>query len=216
MAGGYVNLPADAYEGLRRRFETIDARLRELERPTGSQYYDSLKKITDLVNNLAEEIENVSASGATWQGPVAAGSGNIVTTSGDFYTPHGRATPVVTSYVAAYLNTDGRIGATVSAERFKQDIEPRAYTLEQIAMVQVVSYRLRTAVAELGAQAQVEVGVIAEQLVEAGLSEFVVFDEDGAPFTVNYDRLDLLGVAGAGLLLARVKAIESRLEDAGL
>lgn len=220
MAGGYVNLPDDPLEDLRRRLQDAQRRLDELERPSGSQIYDTLATLTDLVNNLAAEIEAVSASGATWQGPVSSGSGNIqassgdiVTSSGDFYTPHGRATPVVSSYVAAYINVDGRIGATPSARRFKRDIRPAGYSMEQIEKIQLVSYRLREAVKEIGPDAAWEVGVIAEQLLDAGLPEFVICDEKGEPFSVAYDRLALLGLAGVQSLGERVSRIESLIES---
>ena len=148
-------------------------------------------------------------------GTVTAGAD--INLTGDLYSPHGKITPVVSGYVSAYFNTDGRLGASVSARRFKQDITPKVYTLEQIALVQLVTYRLRTAVAELGDAARVEIGVIAEQLIDAGLREFVVFDDDNVTaMTVAYERLDLLGVQGVQLLFKRVQSIEARLTAGGL
>ena len=142
--------------------------------------------------------------------------GGDINLTGDLYTPHGKITPVVSGYVAAYINTDGRLGASVSAQRFKQDIAPHTYTLDQIALIQIVSYRLRTAVAKLGNGARVEVGVIAEQLVSAGMPEFVVYGDDGQCLTVAYERLDLVAIAGVQLLYAEIVNIKKRLTAAGL
>lgn len=201
MAGGYVNLPNDPFEELRLQLEDARRRLAELERPTGSQIYDSLATLTDLVNNLATEIANVSSSGATWYGPVSAGTGTIQTTSGDIYTPHGRATPVVTSYVAAYLNSDGRLGATPSTRRLKRDIRTASWTREQRDRIRIVYYRLRAAyiIADMEGDAdgaETLVGLIGEELLEAGLPEFVVLDERGRVFSVRYELLALVAIDG--------------------
>lgn len=224
MAGGYVNLPNDPFEELRLQLEDARRRLAELERPTGSQIYDSLATLTDLVNNLADEIANVSASGATWQGPVSSGSGNITTTSGDFYTPHGRATPVVVSYVAAYLDSVGRLGATPSTGRLKRDVRPAHWTREQRAAIRVVFYRLRAAyiIADMAGDpdaAETLVGVIGEELLEAGFPEFVVLDEKGKVFTVRYELLALIAIDGLQdaereleTLRADVDAIRAKLD----
>lgn len=166
-----------------------------------------LQKLEDDVKALSTRDVLQNASSATISGDI-----NL---AGDLYTPHAKITPVVTGYVAAFINTDGRIGAAVSAERFKQNIAPRAYTLDQIALIQIVSYRLRTAVLELDAGARIEVGVIAEQLVAAGMPEFVVYGDDGQCLSVAYERLDLVGIAGVQLLYAELINIKKRLYVAG-
>lgn len=107
------------------------------------------------------------------------------------YTPHGRANPVVTSYVSAYINSDGRIGATPSSARFKQDIQTWSPDQQAILALQLVTFRYKAAVDELGEDAQVEVGLIAEDLHTLGLTWLVVYDEHQAPFSVHYERLAL-------------------------
>lgn len=136
---------------------------------------------------------------------IAAGSTQPI------YSGHGRNNPVSTNYVSAYLNSDGRLGATPSAERFKQDIEPRTYTLDQLRLMQVVIYRIRTAVESLGDDAPFEVGVIAEQLVTAGLSEFVVFDAAGRTQSVAYERLVLVVIGAVQDLADRFAELERRI-----
>lgn len=172
-------------------------------------------------------LGNLATSGTTWAGPVASpgtissagnatvgGSANVsgnINLTGDLYTPHGRATPVVNSYVAAYLNVDGRLGATPSALRYKQDVEPAdmsAY-VEALRRVALVRFRYIAAVEELGDSAPVEIGSIAEYFVAAGLSEWVYFDEAGAPQGINYERLTIPLIAAFQSLDERVRKLES-------
>lgn len=127
------------------------------------------------------------------------------------YNNHGRANPVVTSWVAAAFNSDGRIAIQPSAERFKQDIQARPYTLAQAATIGrlVVDYRLVAAVAEYGDLAPREVGIIAERLIDAGFPEFVVLDAEGHPLTIRYEQLvtvALSALADVDTQLALIRA----------
>lgn len=201
MVSGYQRPRLDELDGLKHQLEAALRRLRELEAADGMQNYNALVELRNQVENLATEIANVSSSGATWYGPVSAGTGTIQTTSGDIYTPHGRATPVVTSYVAAYLNSDGRLGATPSTRRLKRDIRTASWTREQRDRIRIVYYRLRAAyiIADMEGDAdgaETLVGLIGEELLEAGLPEFVVLDERGRVFSVRYELLALVAIDG--------------------
>lgn len=160
----------------------------------------------------------VNGATVTTTGAAGIGAGLTVGASvnvtGDVFIPN--RTAVVSGYFGLWVNSDGRIGISSSAERYKQDITAHTYTLAEIETLAVVTYRLKTAVALLGDGARVEVGVIAEQLIAAGFSEFVQFNADGTTETVSYDRLALVGLAGVQLLSARVKSIEARLTAGGL
>ena len=179
---------------------------------------------TTLTGGVTGPVAATGAlSGTTVTATGAATSATVTTTgnatiggnmpvTGDVFIPN--RTPVVSGYFGLWVNSDGRIGISASARRFKQDITPRVYTLDQIALIQIVSYRLRTAVTLLGDSARVEVGVIAEQLIDAGMPEFVAFNADGVPETVAYERLDLMGIIGVQQLIPRVQALEARLTAA--
>jgi hypothetical protein len=121
-------------------------------------------------------------------------------------------TPVTSSYVAMFRNGDGRVGISPSARRFKKDIKDRAYTAEHLRAIRVVSYRLKASVYGDGWEdAPVDVGVIAEELIDAGLAEFVVFDQDGAALSVHYERLSLVAIGALQDALDRLDSIEARL-----
>ena len=70
---------------------------------------------------------NASVAGDLTAGGVST-TGNLdvdgqMTIDGPIFTPHGRANSVVTSYVAAYINSDGRLGATPSRRDMKDHVE---------------------------------------------------------------------------------------------
>lgn len=128
------------------------------------------------------------------------------------------STPVTAGYVAAYINNDGRVGKSPSARRFKKEIRDHGYSVLQALSIRLRTYRLRADVYGEGWEdAPIEVGVVAEELIEAGLSEFVHFDENGEPETVHYERLALVAIGAlqdmAGTvaqLAARLDALEQR------
>lgn len=155
-----------------------------------------------------------AASSATVTTTGNATVGGSVPVTGDVFIPN--RTPVVSGYFGLWVNSDGRIGISSSARRYKQDIAPHAYTLDQIALIQIVNYRLITAVALLGDAARVEVGVVAEQLIDAGMPEFVAFNADGTTESVAYERLNLVAIAGVQQLIGRVRSIEARLAAANI
>ncbi|WP_341935510.1 tail fiber domain-containing protein [Microbacterium sp. LWO14-1.2] len=136
---------------------------------------------------------------------------NNVVVQGQLYTP--AATPVTAGYVAAYINNDGRVGKSPSARRFKKDISDHAYSVRDLLGIRLRTYRLRAAVFGEGWEdAPVEVGVIAEELIDAGLSEFVHFDANGEPETVHYERLALVAIGALQELATTVADLTARVE----
>jgi hypothetical protein len=137
--------------------------------------------------------------------------------TGDLYTPHGRATPVVSSYVVAYLNVDGRLGATPSSIRFKQDIQSAdtAPLVDALLKLALVRFRYVEAVDTFGDAAAVELGTIAEYVDQTALSEYVYVDDEGRPQGINYERLTIPLIATVQSLDARIKALEQRLTALG-
>lgn len=213
MAGGYVNLPNDPFEELRLQLEDARRRLAELERPTGSQIYDSLATLTDLVNNLADEIANVASSGAVWMGGVSAGSANITTTSGYIVTPAGYALDITYTRRAAWLGNDGRLGWASSSREHKTNI--RNAKLDPTAILKIAP-RLFNYRAEVEKhhddpdyKVATEFGAIAEELHDLGLWQVVVY-EDGKPVGIHYDLLGLLAIEAAEYVWAQHQSLEAR------
>lgn len=107
---------------------------------------------------------------------------------------------------AAWIQSDGLLGYSASSERYKKNIEPFEITDEQIAALVVVSYQFR---APLAAGGRTEIGLIAERLVDAGLSWAVFFNEDGTPEGINYDMIGVALLPVVQRLLTRIAALEA-------
>lgn len=198
---------------IRDRFARIDGQIRELQKPGSGQINKQLETLMNLVNNLQEEIENVSASGATWQGPVLT-SGTI-RTSGQLRGDDGvRSVGVynnllTSGYRVQYVDSNGFMGYVPSSRRFKSDIEAAPDVKAAALALEVVTFRYDQAIAQFGDAARVEWGVIAEDLHELGLTWAVDYDEDGEPFGVKYERLVLA-------VFPVIQDHEARLSAAGL
>lgn len=213
MAGGYVNLPNDPFEELRRQLDDARRRLAELERPTGSQIYDTLATLTDLVNNLATEIANVASSGAVWMGGVSAGAANVTTTSGYIVTPAGYALDITYTRRAAWLGNDGRLGWASSSREHKTNI--RNAKLDPTAILKIVprlfNYRAEVEKHKDDPDYKVatEFGAIAEELHDLGLWQVVVYEDD-KPVGIHYDLLGLLAIQAAEYVWGQHQALEAR------
>lgn len=135
---------------------------------------------------------------------MAGGGGSLGTITVDnIFIPS--ATPAVSGYTAAYINSDGRVSRGASSRRFKQDIKSWAPDQQAILAIQLYTFRYNEAVKQLGTAAAVEVGVMAEDLHELGLSWLVYYDDKGQPEGVHYERIALA-------LLPVVQAHEARLQ----
>lgn len=92
---------------------------------------------------------------------------------------------------------------TSSSRRWKSNIkalEP-AQAIQKLMAIQLVSYISEKTHSH-------HVGVIAEQLVEAGLSAHVRFDDEGLPTAVDYQSLFMLAMSAVQDQEARIQRLE--------
>jgi len=122
----------------------------------------------------------------------------------------GRTTSV-SAGVAAVFGADGTLGIASSAERFKRDVAPKVYSLDEIAKIQIITYRLISDVAERGNLAPVQAGVIAEQMIAAGFPEFVLYDKE-QPLTVDYARMVTVALSGVQQVYSAHQELEERVK----
>lgn len=109
----------------------------------------------------------------------------------------------------AWIGDNGQLGYASSSERYKKHIRPMDVTDEQVAMLVLVSFQWRAAVA---ADDRREVGLIAERLVDAGLGWAVFTDPDGRPEGINYDMIGLVLLPAVQRLIRDRDSIIQRLE----
>jgi hypothetical protein len=160
-----------------------------------------------------------------------------VTASGDVKAPSARVTNLFASAaptnnitgtrVTAWLQTaDGMLGMATSSRRYKQDIEPADLDVDAVLAIELVRYRY---IAEVRKRDDpdyehyvgpdyvpaMELGVIAEQLDDLGLKDFVVYAPDGEggerPDGVHYELLALALLPTIQEQARRLTDLEERL-----
>ncbi|MCB0261496.1 MAG: tail fiber domain-containing protein [Calditrichaeota bacterium] len=97
---------------------------------------------------------------------------------------HLRSLPVGSSTGIPVLFEGGKLIRGGSSKRFKHHIRPLKENFELLLQAEPKSFHWR----ETGQQG---IGYIAEELHELGLSHLVAYDEDGQPFSVNYQLFPL-------------------------
>lgn len=108
-----------------------------------------------------------------------------------------------------FISTAGRIYRSTSSRRYKADIEDA-----EVDPAKVLGLRGRTWQDKADAgdpDAPRHIGFIAEELHEAGLGEFVTYDEDG-PEAIAYDRLSVALLAVAQQQAEQIAGLSARLD----
>lgn len=109
---------------------------------------------------------------------------------------------------AVYVASNGLFGIGSSSERFKKNIVDADIDIEAVRQILVRNFEYKKS---FGGDGSVQVGVIAEELVALGLSDYVFFDNEGQADGVAYEKLALLALSLAQVQADRVDAIEARL-----
>lgn len=197
MAGGYPSVDPGELAELRSQLRAIRDRLDELEAPTGTQTAEALKTLTDLVNGLLEQTDlavtnNITAGGnATIQGTVTGVAG--INSVGAYNLD---VTTLAGGRRGAWWHVSGAAGYAPSTRVRKQNIRDADFTAEQFMAIapKVFEYRAQADIRDNPENPQhdpnyvvpLEVGLIAEDLLDAGLGAFVFKDDEGRPAGIDY------------------------------
>lgn len=140
-----------------------------------------------------------------------APTGDIFLTPGpENYVVIGHAT---TSNAAnTHLFTNGVIQRSTSSLKYKRDVELAELSIEDILKLTPKTWRDKRQVEENPETTQRYIGFIAEDLHEAGLGCFVVY-EDGEPDAIAYDRLAAALIVVIKSHEERLKTLEEKLND---
>ena len=110
---------------------------------------------------------------------------------------------------AMYVNTAGLLGIGSSSQRFKENIEDAVIDTDSVLGVRVRTFTYNPDF--IDSDGETQIGVIAEELVALGLSEFVHFDDEGQAEGVAYEKLALALIPVVQKQSAQIEAIEARL-----
>jgi len=92
------------------------------------------------------------------------------------------------SGTAVFVNSDGKLGTTVSSRRFKDDIKPMDKTSEAILALKPVTFRYKK---EFDPTGIAQFGLVAEDAEKVN-PDLVVRDKEGKPYSVRYDQVNAM------------------------
>jgi hypothetical protein len=114
---------------------------------------------------------------------------------------------VASTQTALHINTTtGDIAETASSRRFKRNIQDYTKGLETLTQLRPVSFQFLE-------DDLPNTGLIAEEVHEAGLPEFIRYDADENPYSIPYDNLSALYINAIKELSEKVNDIITRLEN---
>lgn len=213
-----VKNPAQATNKLVSTLNEYGRRLRELEKPSGSQLTQAIQKVLDISANIDQtvtaSINKNSYDRATidqkcnaWNwGVLPPGRGGTNTTNA-FNNLFSTG-----SWRAVWALSDGTLGTAQSSRKVKQDFIMPEITLEQMRAVDWTLYRYIDDVNLNGDSATVHLGMIAEELDDNGLGQFVEYDDNYEPCGINYPMLGVWAIHEAHLAHDRIDRLEERLK----
>jgi hypothetical protein len=92
------------------------------------------------------------------------------------------------SGTAVFVNSDGKLGTTVSSRRFKDDIKPMDEASEAILALKPVTFRYKK---EFDPTEITQFGLVAEDVDKVN-PDLVVRDKEGKPYSVRYDQVNAM------------------------
>lgn len=110
---------------------------------------------------------------------------------------------------AMFVAADGLYGIGASSIRFKENVVDADLDIEAVKKIAVRYFNYKE---DFSQDQSKQLGVIAEELVELGLIDFVYFDEDGIPDGVAYEKLALAVLSLVKVQDERIDALEARLD----
>lgn len=213
-----VKNPAQATNKLVSTLNEYGRRLRELEKPSGSQLTQAIQKVLDISANIDQTVsasinrnsydrETIDQKCNAWNwGVLPPGRGGTNTTNA-FNNLFSTG-----SWRAVWALSDGTMGTAQSSRKVKQDFIMPEITLEQMRSVDWTLYRYIDDVNLNSDSATVHLGMIAEDLDDNGLGQFVEYNDDYEPCGINYPMLGVWAIHEAHLAHDRIDRLEERLK----
>lgn len=207
----------------------VKARLDLLEAPSGTSAFRSVEKLTVLVNDIQAALDEYNASRWTnaqiqsaIDSTISTRLGGNVTIGGEFRSPNAYGFDITYTRRTAWLGNDGRLGYAASSRDKKAGIrdadeERLARLLDMVPKSfyyrAEIARRTRLRINEgINYAPDREVGLIAEDLDDAGLQEFVIYDEHGHPEGIEYGMLSIALLAAARYQRRKLEEVCERLD----
>jgi len=102
-----------------------------------------------------------------------------------------------------FINSDGALYRSTSSLRYKSDVADAAHGLADVLKLRSVTYKAKND------GDTVFGGLIAEEVHDAGLTEFVAYDKEGRPDALHYGNMVALLVKAVQELKAELEALKA-------
>lgn len=204
--------------------DSIAERLRTLEAPSGEALSSTVGKLQALVTNIQAQLDAWAAgrrsdaqTDVEIENRITNRLAGNVTIDGEFRSPNAYNFDITYTRRTAWLGNDGRLGYASSSRDKKIGIrDADEERLARLLDVVPKSFYYRAEIARrtrlrindgVDYTPEREVGLMAQDLDEADLQEFVIFDEDGNPEGIEYGMLTVALHAAARLERAQREAL---------
>ena len=109
-----------------------------------------------------------------------------------------------------YFGADGFIYRSTSSARYKTDIQTYSKGIADVLKLRPVSYKSNRPDVDGNTAETQFAGLIAEEVSEAGLTEFVVYNKEGQPDALHYGNMVALAFKAIQELSAEVTALKAK------
>ena len=236
MSGPNPRTPISDEDRIARELQLILDRLRALEAPTGTSLYQTVDKLRALVEDIQAQLDAYNAArwtnaqisaeigsqiGGTLAGNVSVGG--QLNVGAALYAPNAYNTDITYTRRTAWWGNDGRAGYAASSRRKKAAIK-NADEGQLLALLDIApkAFRYRAEIRRRTALRindgedyvpAVELGLIAEELDEAGLGFFVYHDEHGQAEGIEYGMLTVALLAIARRQRGEIEEMRADIAD---
>jgi hypothetical protein len=157
-------------------------------------------------NNLRSTAD-VWVDGTVIGGGVSAGASGISTTGNIV----GATTYTQTNTGRAmFVASNGLYGIGASSRRFKENIVDAEIDTDAVLDIQVRKFNYKKSFDETMPE---DIGVIAEELEELGLTDFIYYDAEGIPDGVAYEKLALALIPVLKKQQSQIDSVVARLDE---
>jgi hypothetical protein len=227
MGGRYRPAPGEGLSPIVDKFKDAQRRMDRLETPSGTQLSSLVAQVKAAIVGINTQVASAIAAqsytkaqidsrianppaGSAVTGTISATG--LATFNAGINSTDVRSRVVSSSIAAVWIDGTGRIGISSSSVNGKRDIAPvdLAEEVDALLKLALVEFRRDHDVEELGDDAPVEVGTIAEYAEALGLNRFIYRDDQGAVQGVNYERLTIPLIATVQHLNERITALETK------
>jgi len=185
--------------------------------PADSVVINSSGNVSVGVNSTSARFQ-VDGSGATSAGNTVVVRNSaptnlfVIRNDGYFQTGTAAASPynaTTGSGANCFINSDGGLYRSTSSLKYKQNVEDATHGLNELLLLRSVTYQGKSEADE----GKTFGGLVAEEVHEAGLTEFVQYADDGSPDALAYGNMVSLCIKSIQELKAELDTVKAELAD---